>query len=244
MTQAAAVLKVKVYVDSIRIEQVEKLPIPKGKEGKIPVSNQDSNGGTDTIPGRYDPGDTEMSGIWANLTGILYLQTSQRDRKLHNFEIDWEDGSITTFQAYLGLFNVEDDNERMIYRQVVSVQGIPLTTQSRTALTTPFLAFKDQSDAAITSIIPAASATVGKRVLDVVTGTTGIKVTATCATANTAIYLGTYNSSGILSETTLTTGTASSLITLNGAGSLTEIYVRVSETGKADAFYPITVARA
>lgn len=243
-TQGTPSIGVVTKIDGVTIEYVEKLPVPVGKIGKIPLTNQDSGYGTETMPGRYDPGDTQLSGIYATgKTGINKLIEWQNDRVIHAFQIEYPNGTIVNFNGYLGTFSIVETSDRLTYQIDVSVLGIPAYSNDKTALTTPFFSITDASNNAITAITPAASATGGDYVVVMATDDTGAKITPTCGTANSTIYVGAYNSSGVWVDTAVTSGSASGVITLGSAGSLTDAVIKVTTTGKGDEYYFVTLVR-
>jgi hypothetical protein len=230
-TTGTPMIEVVTKIDGYTIEQVEKLPVPVGKIGKIPITNQDSGYATENMPGRYDPGDTQLSGIWASgKTGLNKLISWQNDRTIHQFEVDLPDGTAIKFPGYLGTFTIIEQNERATYQIDVSVLGIPTYTTTRAALTTPFFTTSNSG-----VIAPAASATKYDYVINYLTGVESVTLTPTDATSGAVIYV---------NDTAVTSGQASGAITLGSATSITNATIRVVETGKADAYYFFKLVRA
>ncbi len=243
-TQGTPSIGVVTTIDGVTIEYVEKLPVPTGDIGEIPLTNQDSGWGTETMPGRYKAGKTQLSGIYATgKTGINKLIDWQNDRVIHSFQVAYPNGTNVTFSGYLGTFEIVETSERLTYQIAVSVLGIPTYSNDITALTGAIFTISDGTNP-ITDIIPDASGNVYAYVVKTGADDTGVKVTPTCGTADSTIYIGAiYTSGGDWEEKAVTSASASNTIPLGSAGSLVKATIRVSTTGKGNAYYFLTFAR-
>ena len=140
-------------------------------------------------------------------------------------------GATWTGSGYLTAFKVEPGNfdGAIPFSARVKVTGKPtFAVTASTGLTTPFFVI---SESAV--VAPDEAGNVYEYVATVLTGVTSVTVTPT-ATAGVITVNG----------NTVGTGVASSAITLGAAGTVTEITIVVTETGKSPKTYTIRLARA
>lgn len=125
-------------------------------------------------------------------------------------------------------------NNRLAYKVTItpSMDYGPAVTTAGAALTTPFLAFKNQADEAVSAVTPTVSATAYRLAVTAFSDDTGIKITPTATTGT--IYV-----NGAI----VASGAASASITLNlGTGAVTTIFVMVVESEvKTPKIYQIDV---
>lgn len=223
-TQGYALIGVKTYMDNdIEIEQIVDIPLPDGKTGTIDLTNQDSGWTEEKIAGRFSANDITLKGIFASLPGQLALQAAFGDNQRHNFRMTLPDGTIVTFLATVGSFAIANEKEAEAFTVNLIVFGKATYSTSYAALTTFTIGTGG-------TLVPSAS-TPGDYVVVVTDSTTSVPVTAADTTVGSAIYVnGTANTSWPKSIST-------------GVG-ITKTIIKVTETGKAPAYYNVTFARS
>lgn len=187
------------------------------------------------IPGLLDPGDVEIEGLFRpDDAGQTALKTDMEARTSHSFTIAFPTALSTTTwtgTAYITAFEAGDVTiEGMIpFTAMMSIVGKPtLGVTASAGLTTPWFAI---SESAV--IVPSPAGAVYNYVATVLTGITSVTVTPTAATGIITVQ-----------GNTVASGNASSPITLGAAGSITEITIIVTETGKSPKTYTIWLTRA
>lgn len=238
-TTATPTILAKTKLDGTLIEQVDKIPVPEGKIGKINITNQDSGYGEENMPGRFSPGDTAIEGVYAaGLPGIQFLKSKAADYKKHNLEVSFINGESIKANCYLGPFLVKDDKDRLVYSVDVMVLGIPDVAADLASLTTPYFTVKDQADSAITDITGSAgagaAATPGFYIVRAANTVTSLKISPTDTATDAVLYV---NDTAVSSGGTAT-------VALGAAGTNTTITIRVTEPSKGDAYYFLYVTKA
>ncbi len=210
-------------MDGIKIEQVMDIPLPGGKTGTIDLTNQDSGWSTEKIPGRFDAKEITLKGIWASLPGQIKVKEAFGDNKRHVFTMNLPDGTIVTFLGTVGDFAIANEKNAEGFEASIIVFGKADYSTSFASLT----AFSVGTGGKLvpTSLAP------GDYVVNVTDSTTSVPLTCTDSTADSAIYV---------NDTANTTWP----YTVTTPVGLTDVAIRVTETGKADAFYNVKFARA
>jgi hypothetical protein len=180
-------------------------------------------GGSVTIEGNFYPGDT---------TGQAGLITDLAQGTVQSFLITFPSatGATWAFSGVVGsLQTLAPHDGKMGFKATLKISGKPVFGMSASAgLTTPFFSISDSA-----TITPSAAGGVYTYVANVATGVSSVTVTPT-ATAGTITVNG----------ETVTSGQPSSSITLGAAGSVTEITIVVTESGKSPKTYDVRLARA
>ena len=181
------------------------------------------DGGEVTLEGFFYSGDTNGQVAIGNAIGATSSTACSIDFPAA-IAATWSfDAVVTSFM----IGDVEQEGG-LPWSATLKISGQPtLSISTSTGLTTPFFTI---SDSAV--ITPAASGSVYEYVASVLTGVSSVTVTPT-ATAGTITVNG----------NTVATGVASSAITLGSAGSVTDITIIVTETGKIPKTYVIHLAR-
>jgi len=200
----------------------------------IDVTTHDSTGGyREFVAAKIrEAGEVAVEGnfLATDTDGQIGLKDDLEAGTVQNFVITFPEGTSWTFTAVVSKFSISSPLEKQMgFSATLKIAGKPtLATSSSIGLTTPF--FSINNDAVI---VPGPSGTTYQYIANVLTGVSSVTVTPT-ATAGII----TVNGSIVAS------GQASAAIALGGAGSITEIKIVVSETGKSPKIYTIQVVRA
>jgi predicted secreted protein len=187
------------------------------------------------LVGMIEPGELSVEGQfdYTDTTGQHAMLADLNGRAAKTWTITFPSatGATWTGSGFLVGFKVGDatlDNA-IPFSARVKLTGKPtFAVTASTGLTTPFFAI---SESAV--VTPDEAGDVYEYVATVLTGVSSVTVTPT-ATAGTITVNG----------NTVATGEASSAIALGAAGTVTEITIVVTETGKSPKTYTIWVARA
>jgi hypothetical protein len=199
------------------------------------TTHQSSDTYTEFIPGMLTAGDVALTG-WAKFDdtdGQIAMLTDFNARTSRTGVITFPSstGTTWTFTGYITSIKFGDapvDNA-IPFSATVKPTGKPtLATSASTGLTTPFFAM---SESAV--IVPDPANATYSYVATVLTAVSSVTVTPTAASGTITV-----------DGNTVTSGEASSAITLGSAGSVTDITVIVTETNKSPKTYTIHVARA
>lgn len=235
MTQAIAALGVLLKRDGNTIAELTKIG-PVGKTRKtIDCTNMNTAGGYEEFIGGMRSGGVvaiEGNFIAGDTNGQMGLQTDFDGETAQDFVVTFPaaitatwtfSGVVTKFQTDFAV------NNKIPFTAEIQVSGQPVLAVTASAgLTTTFFAV---SGGAVVSPTPAADQY--EYVATVLTAVTSVTVTP-IATAGVIKVNGTVVISGV----------ASTAIALGAAGSVTDITITVTETGKVATTYVIHVARA
>jgi hypothetical protein len=155
---------------------------------------------------------------------------------VHAFVMTFPDGAGTwTFNAIVEEFGTKQprDDALGFSASLKITAGAALAASISAGLTTPFLS------ASTGTLFPAAAQATLLYVLPVITGTTSITLTPTAAGSGAVIKITANGATQIV-----TSGAASTAIALGAAGTITEIEISVTETGKGPKYYKVLVERA
>ena len=198
------------------------------------VTNNDSAGWVEKIPGLLSSGEFSVTGnfIPGDTGGQVALQADHFSKTARTAVISLPSVFGTTYSmtAYCTKFKLEtpQDGSAASFTATFELTGAPtLTIAASAGLTTPFFTVSSGS------VIPAAAADVYNYVVNVETGVSSITVTPTASA-------GTITVDGIV----VASGEASSGIALGAAGSITRVTIVVTETDKAPKTYILNIARA
>lgn len=200
----------------------------------IDVTTHDSTGGyREFVAAKIrEAGEVVVEGnfLASDTDGQIGLKDDLEEGTVQNFVITFPEGTSWTFTAVVSKFSISSPLEKQMgFSATLKIAGKPtLATSSSIGLTTPF--FSISNDAVI---VPAPAGTTYEYVANVLTGVSSVTVIPT-ATAGIITVNG----------NTVASGQPSAAITLGAAGSITEIKIVVSETGKAPRTYTIQVVRA
>jgi len=239
-TSAIASFGVTLERDSKPIAEITNLSTPELSLETVDVTSHDSqdesgisfrefvgtvhDGGEVSMEGNFKAGDTNGQ---VALLGDMLAKTKQAFVITFPTEITatWSfNGFVTKFKA--GDYPVDG---KATFTATIKITGKPtLVIGASTGLTTTFFAI---SESAV--IVPAPANDVYEYVATVLTDVTSVTLTP-IATAGVITVNG----------NVVETGHASSAITLGDAGSITDITVIVTETGKVAKTYVVHVARA
>jgi len=196
---------------------------------------QSADAYSETLPGILTAGDVSLVGFadFADTTGQQAMITDFNARSLKTGIITFPTatGATWTFSGYIQALKIGDaSNDGVVaFTATIKPTGKPdFAATASDGLTTPFFAI---SESAV--ITPAPANAVYSYVATVLTGISSVTLTPTAA-------------AGVITVdgNTVTTGEASSSITLGAAGSNTTVTVVVTETSKAPVTYTVLVARA
>ena len=235
MTSAIAALGVTLARDGNVIAELSKIgPVGKSRE-LIDVTNLNTSGGyKEFIGGMRDGGEVSVEGnfIAGDTNGQMGLQTDFDGETAQSFVLTFPTAitATWTFSAVVTKFETDFEvNNKVPFRSTLKITGAPVLAVTASAgLTTPFFVV---SESAV--LVPAAAAAVYDYVATVLTAITSVTITPT-ATAGVIKVNG----------STVTTGEASSAITLGAAGSVTTATITVTETGKTAKTYMVRITRA
>ena len=201
----------------------------------VEVTNHDSAGGVrEYIRGLTDPSEVTFTGIWiADTTQTAMMADVLQGMTQPNlpYRITLAQGRGTfNFSGYLKEYTINPQlNDRMECNGTIKMAGLPtFGVVNSTGLTTPFFSLTPAG-----TNNPAPAAGVYRYINSQLTGQTSVTVTPT-ATGGQVIKV-----NGVV----VPTGTPSGAITLGPAGSLTNVIIDVSETGKIPVQYVIQVSR-
>lgn len=171
-----------------------------------------------SIEGNFVAGDSGQDAMYDALMGKTTLE----------FIITAPDSSYTwTFNGYVKAFKTaHPDNDKVGFTATIKPIGTPVLAVS---------ASNDLSGLAssVGTLTGPLTASIYEYVVPVITGTTGVTITPTAAQGVITV-----------NGTIVVSGQASGSIALGAAGSVTEIIVKVKESGKVAKVYTIWVARA
>lgn len=198
------------------------------------TTHASTSGFREFIRGLVDGGELPFTGIWLADTTPLDLMTDllggTGQPTLYPYKITLPGGYGTYIaNGYVKGFKINPQMDgRLECSGSLKVSGVPAFTTTQSAgLTTPF--FSMTGSAVIT---PAPAQNTLTYVATVLTGVASLTITPTAAAGVITV-----------NGTVVASGVASGTITLGAAGSLTNIIVRVKETGKSEKVYTITVDR-
>ncbi|MGE5390906.1 MAG: phage tail tube protein [Deltaproteobacteria bacterium] len=200
----------------------------------IDVTTHDSTGGyREFVAAKIrEAGEVAVEGnfLATDTDGQIGLKNDLEAGTVQNFVITFPEGTSWTFTAVVSKFSISSPLEKQMgFSATLKIAGKPtLATSASIGLSTPF--FSISNDAVI---VPAPSGTTYQYIANVLTGVSSVTVTPT-ATAGIITVNG----------NTVASGQPSGAIALGAAGSITEIKIVVSETGKSPKIYTIQVVRA
>jgi len=200
----------------------------------IDVTTHDSSGGyREFIAAKIrEAGEVTIEGnfLATDTDGQIGLKNDLEAGTVQNFVITFPEGTSWSFTAVVSKFSISSPLEKQMgFSATLKIAGKPtLAINVSAGLTTPF--FTISNDAVI---VPAPAGSVYEYVANVLTGVSSITVTPTAAAG-----IITVNGNVVAS------GVDSSAIALGAAGSITNIEIVVTETGKAPKKYTIQIARA
>ncbi len=216
------------------IAELTNITGPSQTADEIDVSSHDSpdgyrefiqgmrDGGEITIEGHCVPGDTGQAALW----------TDFQDGSLDEYVITFPTAFATTvtFDALVVAFDMtEPFEDKAGFTATLKISGKPVkAVTASTGLTDPWFVV---SESAV--VTPDEAGDEYTYVATVATGITSVTVTPTAAAGVITV-----------NGNTVTTGEASSAITLGAAGTNTEVTIVVTETNKTAKTYTIWVARA
>jgi len=177
-----------------------------------------------TLEGNFIPGNAGQVALLADLN----------DGSVDEYVITFPSGMATTwtFDAIVTAFATSAPfDEKASFTATMKLTGKPaLSVTASAGLTTPFFSI---SESAV--IVPDPAGDVYTYVATVLTGVESVTVTPTADAATAVIKV---------DGNVVTSGAASSPITLGDAGSVTEITITVKETSKTTVTYTIYLTRA
>jgi predicted secreted protein len=224
-----------IAIDGTTINGVfpESIPFPKGKTGTKDTSTLGSGKTQKKGLKMFDPGSCTLTGNKiSGDAGQIALWAAFKDRKEHTFTITIpEAGEVYTYQAYVSTNYPDQKDETYTFTVDLEVTGLPdlsTTYAGITSITVSNSAVHFPSTA--TSALPA---TANDVVTTVLTAVGSVTITPVAA-GSSAIYV----------DGTLTASGATKTVTLGAANTVTVATVRVCETGKADRFVKVYIARA
>jgi len=235
MTEAIASLGVLLKRDGNTVAELTKIG-PVGKTRKtIDCTNMNTTGGYEEFIGGMRSGGVvavEGNFIAGDADGQMGMQTDFDGEAAQDFIVvfptaitaTWTfSGVVTKFQTDFSV------NNKVPFSAEIQISGEPVLAVTASAgLTTPFFVV---SESAV--VTPDESGTKYEYIASVLTAISSVTVTPT-ATAGVIRVNGSI----------VTTGNPSSAIALGAAGSITDITITVTETGKVATTYVIHVGRA
>jgi hypothetical protein len=236
VTSAIAAFGVTLTRDTHAIAEITNLSAPELSLDTLDVTSHDSpnkfreyiatvlDGGEVTLEGNFLAGDT--NGQVALLSDML-AKTKQAFVMTFPTEVT----ATWTFSAYVTKFKAGDFpvDGKVPFSASLKITSKPtLAIGASTGLTTTFFSI---SGSAV--IVPAPANAVYEYVATVLTGVSSVTITPIAAAGVITV-----------NGNVVGTGVPSSAITLGAAGSITDITIVVTETGKVPKTYVIHVARA
>lgn len=209
---------------------------PSRSKDTIDVTHHNSTDAfREFVGGLKDGGEVSLEGNYTNEVGQKALNT--------NYEGDVAQEIIITFPLtpvvtctfsglVTGLENDAPMEDKLGFSATIKVSGKPVITEAVSNNLSALTGIQQEAGGALT-FVPAFAAGTYTYVTSVNTLSNWIKLTPTAA-------LGVITVQGAI----VSSGSQSGEIPLGGAGSLTEVKVIVTESGKAPKTYTITVARA
>jgi len=200
----------------------------------IDVTTHDSTGGyREFVAAKIrEAGEVVIEGnfLATDTDGQIGLKNDLEAGTLQNFVITFPEGTSWTFTAVVSKFSISSPLEKQMgFSATLKIAGKPtLGINASTGLTTPF--FSISNDAVI---VPAPAGTTYEYVANVLTAVSSVTVTPTAAAGTITV-----------NGNTVASGVPSSAIPLGAAGSITEVKIVVTETGKAPRTYTIQIVRA
>jgi len=232
-TNAESAYGVTISWNSHEIAELTQIGTPVSVLDMKEVTNNDSGGWKEYIPGLLGVGEFAVKGnfLKGDTDGQISLQTDHAAKTARAITIGKSGSFQWSATAYCTRFKVDDapqDGTELTFSASFQITGQPtFTVTASTGLTTPF--FTTSSG----DIVPTPANDAYVYVVSVAIGVSSITVTPT-ASAGTITVNG----------NTVTSGEASSAIALGAAGSVTDVTIVVTETGKAPVTYTLHVARA
>jgi hypothetical protein len=206
---------------------------PKTTQAAIPVTTLDSADQFDEyIGGVLNGGELSISGFYESAdAGQAALVTAQAAHTLDAYTITFASGLVWSGNCLViehGLGPVNKD-DALTFSATLKVSGKPtITTAASTGLTTTFFAVTGS-----TGIIPAPAGNVYEYTVNIATATTTVTITP-IATAGVITVDG----------NVVASGSPSSAIVLGAAGSIKNVNIVVTETGKSPKTYLLHLTRA
>lgn len=200
----------------------------------IDVTTHDSSGGyREFIAAKIrEAGEVAIEGnfLATDTDGQIGLKNDLEAGTVQNFVITFPEGTSWTFTAVVSKFSISSPLEKQMgFSATLKIAGKPsLAINVSTGLTTPYFAISNDA-----VIVPAPAVAVYEYVATVLTAVSSITVTPTAA-----------NGTITVNGNVVASGVASSAIVLGPAGSITNVRIVVTETGKAPKTYAIQIARA
>ncbi len=200
----------------------------------IDVTTHDSTGGyREFIAAKIrEAGEVALEGnfLATDTEGQIGLKSDLESGAIQNFVITFPEGTTWAFTAVVYRFSISSPLEKQMgFAATLKIAGKPtLGINSSIGLTSPFFSISENA-----VIIPTPAAGVYEYVATVLTDVNSVTVTPT-ALAGTITVNG----------NVVASGAASSAIALGAAGSITEVAIVVTETGKAPKIYTIRIVRA
>lgn len=237
MTSAIAALGVLLKRDGNTIAELSKIgPVGKTRD-QIDVTNLNTTGGyKEFIGGMRDGGLVSLAGnfIAGDTSGQIGLQDDFDGETAQSFVLYFPTAitATWTFSGVVTKFETDfASGSQVTFAAEIKITGEPVLAVTASAdLTTTFFAI---SESAV--VQPAPHGDTYEYVATVLTAITSVTVTPICATGGTTIRV---------NGTVVISGEASTAIALGAAGTVTDITISVTETGKVATNYVIHVARA
>jgi len=217
---------------------LDSVPIPDGDTDSKTVTTQGPGYVHDKALDLFDPGECEYSGNYIpGDPGQLALDSAFRNRTKCTFQcVMTESGTIFDYDGYVAKHNPGSDSNTAKFNGKIVATGLFTSSSTYAAVT--------KVEVTTGTVIPTTALTAYAGDANVVvTELTATTVDTIKITAATASYLG-YSVDGGITFTALTSGTASENITLDSAGTVKKVLVKVEEADRATRFINVFYARA